>query len=894
MQLISGPLRTMTAITQKNLVESQLLTNARLVVIHAGIQANNGDADSDSFIEPVEYVPNGTGDCNITLIGGGCLPLTLGASLRDPFGRAYGYCVWDHGAVDNGHADSAVASPYRLNGDTDPTHPVIALISGGRDQTFQTSCLAYDGAGTDGVARVVGSDDLVFTYTYAEASAASGGLWSIKPTDADTAEIAKDLEVKDSSNNVTVAIDRATGIGDFLGITTDVITAKTGNDLFIEGLTEIEIPTDDGDILSLRNQDAPLFVFNSAYNSNHRLPIFEMRGTNDIGGTRGVAGIIQGDTASTQWQATDAILQFNAKRGGGASTVGNLFNWMSNDSPVMTLSHEGNLGIGTNSPTERLSVYKPSTEMIDSTGSVVKITTNSMDNLGATADPTLLEVVGTFGGVPKGRLFEARNSTHTLSLRNDHTSFMRINRGTYTDAVTRAGGIAYPLLGLSYNDNLFDGYTPLLGQSIDLNVTSWGGSTSSYRDIYGTATKIRGAAPGVGGDFFGLYLDVDGGDKNYSVFAASGDAYFANSVGIGTTNPQTTLDVAGTFQASEIKLGAAVSLTCDASIEGMIRYNSTKKCVEVCDATAWTCPVASACGDETADAFVFTDLANQAENTLVLSNIVQINGIACAVSAQVGGDGSPNLRVCSDSGCSTILQDWTTFATVEDGNYVQLRMTTAAAGGAVHAASFYVGANYDHWTTTSSFSDCSGAVSVGTVCADGTIYAGTSPDGNVPMYATRCDSNQYWNGASCLDCASGHWTGTGSTCTNTYGSGTDLAWASGETVDVPLPSDQNTNGDGNTQILESYSSADAPYQAAKYCGELIANGRSDWYLPSISELGVLRENVGAIENFNGGGRYWSSTESAPAQQFASATNPNTGSSSSESKTTTNPVRCVRQ
>jgi hypothetical protein len=251
MQLVTGPLRTMTAVTQKNLVESQLFTNARLVVIHAGIQANNGDADSDSFIEPVEYVPNGTGDCNIALVGGGCLPLTLGASLRDPFGRAYGYCVWDHGTVDNGHADGAAAAPYRLNGDTDPTHPVIALVSGGRDQTFQTSCLAYDGAGTDGVNRVVGSDDLVFTYTYAEATAASGGLWSIKPTDADTAEIAKDLEVKDNLNNVTVAIDRATGIGDFLGITTDLITAKTGGSLELDG--NVGIGTND--------PDAPLDIY---------------------------------------------------------------------------------------------------------------------------------------------------------------------------------------------------------------------------------------------------------------------------------------------------------------------------------------------------------------------------------------------------------------------------------------------------------------------------------------------------------------------------------------------------------------------------------------------------------------------------------------------------------
>jgi hypothetical protein len=150
------------------------------------------------------------------------------------------------------------------------------LISGGRDQTFQTSCLAYDGAGTDGVNRVVGSDDLVFTYTYAEATAASGGLWSIKPTDADTAEIAKDLEVKDGSNNVTVAIDRATGIGDFLGLTTDVITAKTGGSLELDayvgiGTTGPNAPLDihlNTTVTDPQTAPIPLRINNPAWTTN--------------------------------------------------------------------------------------------------------------------------------------------------------------------------------------------------------------------------------------------------------------------------------------------------------------------------------------------------------------------------------------------------------------------------------------------------------------------------------------------------------------------------------------------------------------------------------------------------------------------------------------------------
>lgn len=570
MQLVTGPLRTMTAVTQKNLVESQLFTNARLVVIHAGIQANNGDADSDSFIEPVEYVPNGAGDCNIALVGGGCLPLTLGASLRDPFGRTYGYCVWDHGTVDNGHADGASAAPYRLSGDTDPTHPVIALISGGRDQTFQTSCLAYDGAGTDGVNRVVGSDDLVFTYTYAEASAASGGLWSIKPTDADTAEIAKDLEVKDSSNNVTVAIDRATGIGDFLGITTDVITAKTGNDLFIEGLTEIEIPTDNGNILSLRNQDAPLFIFNSAYNSNHRLPIFEMLGTNDLGGTRGVAGIIEGNTSSTQWQASDAILQFNAKRGGGASTVGNLFNWMSNDSPVMTLSHEGNLGIGSEATTPSAPLQLQN-RLFQYTHAV---------NLGH-ARGSYVEFFRAFG------LVRAVNLIIQVTERNiKHTSMTFLVNMNYEDYGSASIVRILPISGASRRIINTTGYG-----SGEIALEYTGGASGIFRLRSVGETDQTGYSPfvisifsvGAGGEI----LSSSGSDTanfSYPIYRSSLITQQMGNVGIGEASPRATLDVNGFVRLARY---SSEPKACSGADDGAIALTSGARMCVCDDPNGW-------------------------------------------------------------------------------------------------------------------------------------------------------------------------------------------------------------------------------------------------------------------------------------------------------------------
>jgi phage baseplate assembly protein gpV len=52
--------------------------------------------------------------------------------------------------------------------------------------------------------------------------------------------------------------------------------------------------------------------------------------------------------------------------------------------------------------------------------------------------------------------------------------------------------------------------------------------------------------------------------------------------------------------------------------------------------------------------------------------------------------------------------------------------------------------------------------------------------------------------------------------------------------------------------------------AAKYCADLVSGGQSDWYLPSISELQLIRNvvyNQMGVGSFINGG-YWSSTESA--------------------------------
>ncbi len=235
MQLISGPIRTATRVNALNMANSSMQAAGRILILDAANQANSGDVDSDGTIEPREFTTVASGG----IVGGGSIPLTVGASRTDPWGTLFGYCVWNdgtsYGALTNILAGAIVTGS--------PIPTVIAVVSAGPNKVFETSCVAYAGgvttgdAATTGVVKVSGSDDIVMKWTYAEALAASGGLWAIKAGAPATATIGKNLEISDpnNANTVTAKIDRTTGIGDFLGVTTDLITAKTNNDIQVVG-----------------------------------------------------------------------------------------------------------------------------------------------------------------------------------------------------------------------------------------------------------------------------------------------------------------------------------------------------------------------------------------------------------------------------------------------------------------------------------------------------------------------------------------------------------------------------------------------------------------------------------------------------------------------------------
>lgn len=229
----------------------------------------------------------------------------------------------------------------------------------------------------------------------------------------------------------------------------------------------------------------------------------------------------------------------------------------------------------------------------------------------------------------------------------------------------------------------------------------------------------------------------------------------------------------------------------------------------------------------------FTDLTNQTAVTTISSNIAQVTGIACPSPFTISGTGSPEYRICSDASCTGVVQTWGSApGSVSNNQYIQMRLTSAAGGGS-RTANLRFANNTDVSWNVASGGDCSGLPGspppVGTACADGSVYVGTTPDGSVPMYATRCNYGQTWSGSAC----------TGAAATPSFS-------ANNTAVNNAT---NNTTGEANTTLLAGTSNAESPYTAAQYCDQLSLHGQTDWYLPAFDEM-VVVYNSGILTLWN--------------------------------------------
>lgn len=134
---------------------------------------------------------------------------------------------------------------------------------------------------------------------------------------------------------------------------------------------------------------------------------------------------------------------------------------------------------------------------------------------------------------------------------------------------------------------------------------------------------------------------------------------------------------------------------------------------------------------------------------------------------------------------------------------------------------------------TGAVSSCAGSPSIGTVCPDGTVYAGISPDGGRPMFTTPTDAGLM-----------------------PYNNGNVAGW-----ISLPL---SYTTGLANTNTLiitdsDSSVAGVQPHIAAQFCADYTGYGKTDWYLPAFDELTVLCTNRVVIGGFNFSGNYGIST-----------------------------------
>jgi len=610
MQTLTGPVSTITRVTQRNVADNNLLMNAKIIVNAAVTAVAGGDSDGDGIIEPAEFVSAAVGETPPT--NGGFLPTDLGLALTDPWGSKYGYCVWDHGTTNT--------STNRLTGDntsTASTQVVLALIAAGPDKTFQTTCSVYSG-GPVQVTKASGSDDLIFKYSYAEAAASSNGLWTINVSDDAKAEL------KDTSGSaVNVTIDRDTGIGDFLGLTTSVISAKTDQTVALDGgllldadgggattctaaekgslrlnsdRDDLELCDGAGGWVEVRTPpggsaghvqfndgadgfagDSNLFWDNSAKRlgvggtpSTHTLDVTGTLGTSGnavIGGTLGVTG------ATTLSSTLDVT---------GAATLSDM------------LSVSGN------------ATFDTDTLFVDASGDKVGIGTDSPSHL--------LDIAGS-GDMGALGSFTVGNAVLHV---DDGTANLYIDgRALISDGALAVGTTRAETLQLVTDETqriliASDGTVSITGN------TGISGATSLWSTL-----SVAGIADFDSGT---LYVDVPD-----------------SRVGVGTTDPLTKLDVAG-----GVKIGA--DSLCNISKAGMVAWNSGV--LQLCGADGnWTSLAAIDKLDDIGDVDVPTPnnndvLAwNSTDSKWVAKNIALVGPGA---SNPAGNDGSVQFRAGSD------------------------------------------------------------------------------------------------------------------------------------------------------------------------------------------------------------------------------------------------------
>lgn len=183
----------------------------------------------------------------------------------------------------------------------------------------------------------------------------------------------------------------------------------------------------------------------------------------------------------------------------------------------------------------------------------------------------------------------------------------------------------------------------------------------------------------------------------------------------------------------------SITGTGNSSVTG-ITISNIEECddgespIYVASQSEFQCPV-----DVNPDAFNFIDLTGVAISTSTSSSIEQITGIDFPADVDTTGDGSPQYQVCSDSSCNTVVSTWASGGnSIDNGQYLQLQLTSASSPGTTNQVSVDVGDGSDQWSVeTLQYSSCLAILNDGASTGDGVYEIDPNQDGS--SFSAYCD-----------------------------------------------------------------------------------------------------------------------------------------------------------